>query len=441
MAGDNRPLVLMLGSARYVPQACVRLGVDAVVVSGADERDEGGTPIPEGLTVLPVDDQTSPEAVLAALHRSGLADRTFDAVVTTDEFALVCAGLLAEHLGCRAIDPRTALRFRDKYLQKRVVAAAGVDTARVTLIDDVHDTTGLTELPYRRAVLKPVAGAATAFTGVVNGIDDLHAASRRYRAARTAARTFVLEEFVGGSEWIADGVVFGGEVLFWSLGTYGDPCLTAVERGLPLWLRRFDPDTESWQYEAAEPVVRRALDALGLTDGVFHMELFHDPGTGRVVFSECAARRGGALIHEETLAKFGVDLAEAMLLCALGTRPRINVKARPETIGTAYFSGRPGTVLDVPTAEQLTALPGVEYARVDIRIGTTWDAGARSTDQRAAQVMVAAASEADLLRRFTELRAWFDERLVVVDPRATGRELRDGQRVAPATGARVAPWN
>jgi biotin carboxylase len=390
------------------------------------------------MTVLPVDDQTSPEAVLAALHRSGHADLPFDAVVTTDEFALVSAGLLAEHLGCRAIDARTALRFRDKYLQKRVVAAAGVETARVTLIDDVHDTAGLTELPYPRAVLKPVAGAATELTTVVTRIEDLHAASRRYRAARTAHRTFVLEEFVGGEEWIADGVVFGGDILFWSLGTYGDPCLTAVDQGLPLWLRRIDPDTESWRYEAAEPLVRRSLEALGLTDGVFHMELFHDPGTGRVVFSECAARRGGALIHEETLAKFGVDLAEAMLLCALGIRPELQVKNRPRTIGTAYLSGRPGTVLDLPTAEQLTALPGVEYARLDAHIGTTWETGPQSTDQRAAQIMVAAASEADLITRFTEIRAWFDERLVVVDPRATGRELRAGRRPA-AAGAQAAP--
>ncbi|MFF1360963.1 acetyl-CoA carboxylase biotin carboxylase subunit family protein [Streptomyces sp. NPDC058297] len=427
MGNDNRPLVLLLGSARYVVEACVRLGIEAVVASGAGEND-AGLAAQGQLTVLRVDDQASPEAVLAALHRGGFAHHTFDAVVTSDEFALVTAGLIAEHLGCRAIDARTALRFRDKYLQKRLVAEAGIDTARVTLIEDVHDVCALTQLPYGRAVLKPVAGASTRLTAVVDTVEELHELSRRYRTAGTAERTFVLEEFVAGEEWMADGIVFGGEVLFWSLGAYGDPCLTALDEGLPLWLRRIDPDTEQWRYERAEPVVLGALRALGLTDGVFHMELFHDPAGGRLVFGECGARRGGALIQEEVQTKFGVDLGEAMLLCGLGRRPELNVKIRPGTVGTAYLPGRPGILVDRPSAADLMALPGVDYARVEAPIGTVWTDGPAGTDQRAAQILVAAGSEEELKRRFAEVRQWFDERLIVAPHPATPRELRSWQQ-------------
>ncbi|MFJ1706980.1 acetyl-CoA carboxylase biotin carboxylase subunit family protein [Kitasatospora sp. NPDC088346] len=428
MGNDNRPLVLLLGSARYVVDACARLGIDAVIASGAREHDAAlAAP---GQAVLRVDDQASPEAVLAALHRAGLAHRAFDAVVTSDEFALVTAGLIAEHLGCRAIDARTALRFRDKSLQKRLVARAGIDTARLTVIDDVHDVTAVTELPWARAVLKPVAGASTRLTAVVDSVAQLHGLSRRYRTAGTAERTFVLEEYIGGEEWIADGVVFDGEVLFWSLGTYGAPCLTALDEGVPLWMRRIDPDTERWRYERAEPVVLGALRALGLTDGVFHMELFHDPATGRLVFGECGARRGGALIQEEVQAKFGVDLGEAMLLCGLGRRPELNVKVRPGTVGASYLPGRPGILVDRPSAADLMALPGVEYARVEAPVGTVWTGGAAGTDQRAAQILVVADSEAQLTQRFAEVRRWFGERLVVAPHPATPRELRAWQRAA-----------
>ncbi|MFI8106526.1 acetyl-CoA carboxylase biotin carboxylase subunit family protein [Streptomyces sp. NPDC086023] len=427
MANDNRPLVLLLGSARYTVEACVRLGIDAVIVSGARENDAGlaahGQP-----TVLRVDDQASPEAVLGALHRAGLAQRTFDAVVTSDEFALVTAGLIAEHLGCRAIDARTALRFRDKYLQKALVAEAGIDTARVRVIEDVHDVSAVTELPSTSAVLKPVAGASTRLTAVVDSVAELHELSHRYRAAGTSERTFVLEEFIGGEEWIADGIVFDGEVLFWSLGAYGDPCLTALDEGVPLWMRRIDPDTEQWRYEKAEPVVLGALRALGLTHGVFHMELFHDPVTGRLAFGECGARRGGAFIQEEVQAKFGVDLGEAMLLCALGRRPELNVKVRPGIVGAAYLPGRPGVLIDLPSAADLMALPGVAYARVEVPVGTVWSGGAAGTDQRAAQILAVAGSEAELRQRFAEARQWFDERLIVAPHPATPRELRSWQR-------------
>ncbi len=430
----DRPLVLVLGRVRYTLQACVSLGVDAVVVSGAKAQDDGFVEVPDGLRVLPVDDQSSPEAILMALHRAHLADRPFAAVVTSDEFSLVTCALLARHLGCRAaVEAGTALYFRDKYLQKRAVSAAGIKTARVTLIDDIFDVSHFAELPYARAVLKPVAGASTEATSVVESVDELRERSRRHRAAGLARRTFALEEFVSGEEWIADGVVFDGEVVFSCLGKYGDPCLTVIDAGLPLWMRRLDPKADAWAYERAEPVVRRALRVLGLRDGVFHMELFHDPASGEVVFSECAARRGGGLIHEETQAKFNVDLGEAMLLCALGHRPSFDVKTRPGTIGSAYLLGRPGTLVGCPSRAELLALPGVEYARVDVPLGTRLDAGTASTDQKIAQVMVAARSEEDLVRRFAEIRDWFDRRLVVIPPAATGRELRAWQRESEPT--------
>ncbi|MEU9078791.1 hypothetical protein ACFYUY_10800 [Kitasatospora sp. NPDC004745] len=411
---DPRPLVLLLGAARYTLDACVRLGVDAVVVTGAPERDAGAVPVPAQLTAVHADSQSDAESVLAALHRAGLAGLRYDAVVTTDEFALVTAGLLARHLGCRAIDPDTAVRFRDKEVQKRTVRAAGVPTARTTVIEDVHDLTGLTALPYPRAVVKPVAGASTRLTATVTDLAGLRAFGDRLRAGRSTERTFLLEEFVSGEEWIADGFVLDGEVRFLALGAYGSPCLSVVDQDRPLWMRRIDPQREAWRYALAEPLVRRSLTALGLTDGVFHMELFHDPADGRLVFSECAARRGGGLIHEETLAKFGIDLGEAMLLCGLGRLPDREVRTDPRVIGSSFLPGRPGTVVACPSAGELEALPGVEYARVEAAPGTSWSDSLASTDQRAAQVLVAAESEAALLRRFDELRRWFDDRLVTV---------------------------
>jgi biotin carboxylase len=425
---EQRPSILMLGTDRYPMRACVKLGIDAVVVCGPSGRDNGFVPVPEGLRALPVDEQSSVDAIMTALHRAGLDGLRFTGIQTTDEWALVPGSLLALHLGCEFLDPATAVHFRDKSVQKRLVRAAGIKAARVTVIDDIYDVSGIDELPYPQAVLKPVSGAATKHTSVVSNVAELRARGDAYRRARTAERTFVLEEFITGDEWVADGFVFDGELEFCSIGTYADPCLVTVDRDLPLSIRRFDPDHDQAYFERSMPVVRDALRALGLRDGVFHMELFHDPRTGEITFSECAARRGGGLIHEELQAKFGVSLGECAVLCAIGRRPEPPVKVDPRVIGGAYLQGHPGILVRCPTPAELTERPGVLFARVERPYGMHLTGERTGTNDRIGQVLMATGTEEEFSSRLAEVRAWFDERVVVVPEGALNRELRAWQR-------------
>lgn len=432
MTDGHRPCILMLGTDRYAMQACLRRDIDAVVVCGPAGRDNGFVYVPDGLRALPVDDQSSAEAIMMALHRAGLADRPFAGIQTTDELALVTGSVLAPHLRCDFLDPVTAVHFRDKSLQKQRVREAGLKAARVTVIDDIHDVSGLLagmgELPYPKAVLKPIAGAGTIRTSVVDSLAGLRAQSAAYRRARTEQRTFALEEFVAGDEWVADGFVFDGELAFCSLGTYASPCLSTVSQGHALSIRRFDPDRDQAMFERGLPVVRAALRALGLRSGVFHMELFYDPETGDVTFSECAARRGGALVHEELQAKFQVHLGESAVLCAVGQRPEPPVKVDPRVIGGGYLMGRPGTLVRCPSPADIAAQPGVLFARVERPYGIRLSGEVSGTNDRIAQFLIAADSEPEFSKRLAEVRAWFDEQVVVIPEGATNGELRALQR-------------
>lgn len=428
MATSERSRVLVIGTDRYFVDACARLDIDAVVVVGAETWDNGLIEVPAQLRVLRVDDQTSAEDILAALHRAGLADVTWDAVHTGDEWALVAVALLAEHLGCRTIGADTAMRFRDKAVQKQAVAAAGIRTARNTVIEDILDVSGLDELPYERAVLKPIAGAATTRTSVVDSVAKLRELSRAYAAEGVRDRAFLLEEFVGGEEWIVDGVLFDGELIFAAPAAYGVPCLTTVVDDLPLSMRRFDSEADQPAYDQAVEFASAALGALGLRYGVFHLEMFHDPGTGELTFGECAARRGGGLIHEEVQAKCNVNLGEAALLCALGERPDLVVKQRPGVVGSGFLTGPPGLLIGCPTPAELTERPGVEFARIEVPYGTRIAGDLASTNQRIGQVLLTADSREELDLRLAGVRAWFTERVVTVPEHARPRELRAWQR-------------
>lgn len=418
--------ILLLGVDKYLLRACARHGVRPVVAQSAVAFDEGLTEVPPGVPRVRVDDVTDPASVLAALHRADLVGEPFDAVLTSIEVAVVNAALLSVHFGCAGLDPVVALHCRDKALQKTRVRDAGIDTARFEIIEDICDTADYAQLPFERAVLKPIAGAATANTVLIDDIGVLHEQFAHLRAERPQERAFLLEEFVPGEEWVVDGVIHEGEVLFFALGVYSSPPLDVVANNLALEMRRFDPEREEWAYRLAEPVVRTAVSALGLSSGVFHMELFHHNGT--LVFCECAARRGGALTHEEVQAKFNVDLGECAVLCALGRRPDLVVKVRSDAIGGTNLLGVPGTLIDCPTPANLQALPGVEFARVQQPFGTQIAPGMRSTGQRLGQVLVAADTEQALVARMAEVRQWFADRLLVVPSDSTKRERRAWQR-------------
>jgi hypothetical protein len=254
---------------------------------------------------------------------------------------------------------------------------------------------------------------------VIRDRKDLEAASRRCREEKETNRSFLLEEFVDGDEWMAEGVVFDGEVLFIGLGAYTEPCLDAVNGQEPLSLRRLDPTHDAAAYEAATPVVRRAIDALGLRDGVFHMELFHERDTGRIVFSECAARRGGALTQEQVLAKFKVDLGESALLCAVGRRPQIDVKVHPNVVGCVGLYGPAGAIMSYPGTDELLKQDNVAFVQLWVPPGGNLNAKFSASADMLGALLVITDSVEQFDERVRQLRQWFADRLAVVQPGLT----------------------
>jgi biotin carboxylase len=342
-------------------------------------------------------------------------------ITTNNEYAVINAAVLAELLGCRSLAPETAIRFRDKRVQKQVVAARGIATARSILLEDVLDVASL-EMPFERAVLKPAAGAATRMTRLVRSLDDLQSFAKKYQRHRGIPRTFVLEEFQPGDEWLVDGTVYGGEVAFYSVARYGRPCLETLRAGKGLRIRRFDPESEKWAFATAEPVVRGALSALGLRDGVFHMELFHRDG--EISFGEVGARRGGAFVHQEIEHKFGVDLGDAAHCAALGEPPCVETAVRPEVVGGTYLTAPEGLLYSAPGESEIASRPGVVHAEMEFPVGASLTGPGNDTTGRIGQVLLSAASVEEFDRLADDVCAWFAERIVMIPPDATKRELR-----------------
>jgi biotin carboxylase len=416
----------MIAPDRYLIRACERNGVDAVVIYGQSTYDAGIIRIPDHMTGVFVDNQTDAASVLAALSRAGVGDRHFDAVLSSNEYAIPLAALLASHFRTGGLPVDVAIRFRDKFLQKQRVAAAGVPVADFVVIDDIHALDELPDLPFSPAVLKPVAGVGTRLTKVVSSAAEFTAAVQV--AAKSDLRTFLLERFIPNDELIVDGVIRDGELAFYSMGYYPEPCLAVVERQAAMTYCRFDPVADREIFDEGGELAKRALTALGLTDGIFHMELFKPLDGGPLMFGECAARRGAAMIQEEVLWKFNVDLVEEQLLAMLGRPPRLEVRVRPGVVGTTNLISPPGTILSIPPVADILAQPGAVFARIEMPVGATIADHIPDAASRLAQVMVAADEPAQLIERLADIRKWFGEQLIVVPPRSPHRVLRDWQR-------------
>jgi len=428
-ATETASTVLMVSPDPYLIRACERLGVDAVVIYGQNLADAGVVSLPAHMSGVFAEDYKNPEAVLAALLRRGLLDRRYDAVIAGAEFGIPLSALLAAFLGCRGLSVEVAIRYRDKALQKRLVRAAGVPTADCVVIDDIQHFEKLPDLIGSPMVLKPIAGVGTMLTSVVTTAAELQAAARRI-AATTDSRTFLLETFTEGDEVIVDGLVRDGDLVFHSMGYYPEPCLAVVERQASMTYGRFDPVLDKDLFEEGAALATRVTGALGLVDGVFHLEAFRRSDGGPLVFGECAARRGAAMIFEEILWKFNVDIAEEGLRAALGWPPRLDVKVRPGAIGTTNLNAPPGVLFSCPSVADILTRPGAIYARIEYPLGAMIADRIRDAASRLGQVLVTADDPDQLAGRFADIRDWFGERLVVAPAKVPARVLRAWQRGA-----------
>jgi biotin carboxylase len=432
MTSTTAPSMLLIGPEPIIVRACLDLGADVVLVYGPSARDGDGDRVPEQVRTVFVQDQRTPEAVLTALYRAGLAQgpggRGFDAVLTSFEHALVNAAVLARVLGCRGMEPGIAVRFRDKWLQKEVIRGAGLPTARSAVLEDIAYPDELPELDSWPRVVKPNYGVGAQRTALVADQAELRAAAGRFYRTAPSHRTYVAEEFTSGEEWTADGVMFHGELRFLSVATYRETCLRVLEKQEALTFRRFDPEADAGVFRVAEPFVRRCIEALGLTDGVFHMEFFHDPDSGALVFGEGNGRLGQALVAEEIRYKFNVDLGEEAVRCALGLTPRLDVKVSPDSIGNTFLLGPPGVVVSSPSPVRVLAQEGVRHVTLEQSVGSVIPGSLDDANTRAGMAVLAAPTPDALYRRMAELRSWFASELIVVPPDVSRRSLRRWQR-------------
>lgn len=235
----------------------------------------------------------------------------FDAFVGMSEWDLMTVARLSEHFGAGGWSVELVSRFRDKPRMKELVSGAGLAVPGFLPLRRGQDAAQVIRAIGLPLVLKPRDGAASAGVRRIETAGELETA-----LAGIDPDGYECEEFIDGDIFHVDGVRRDGGFHFVSASGYLGSCLR-FSHGEPLGSVLL-PDGE--QRSRVVSFAAACLDALGLTDGAFHLELFGTQDRG-LVFLEVGLRPGGAevpFLHREL---FGVDLFGEAFRATVGGPP------------------------------------------------------------------------------------------------------------------------
>ncbi|MEU5658879.1 ATP-grasp domain-containing protein [Streptomyces sp. NPDC047737] len=316
------------------------LGFEVVVASaGVDDRT-----LPPGVagfvgTLLTVD--TNDEQALADAVLAYHAEHPVDAIVPGAEFYIPAVTRLVHRLGLpglplEAIDP-----VRNKALMRERTAAAGLRVPRHVRAGTPEEIERAAETIGFPCVIKPVESSGSIHVRRADTAGELRAAFEELAADRRLDLGFamdtrvVVEEYVTGPEFSADGYVHDGEVVVLSvtrklLGP--EPYFVELGHIVP-------SDVPADVLERVTEYVRGVTEAVSITSGPFHCELRLPED--EPVLIEIAARLPGDRITELVQLATGTSMSRVMLAAYLGRTPqelRADGERQTKCAGIRYFT-------------------------------------------------------------------------------------------------------
>lgn len=213
-----------------------------------------------------------------------------------------------EALGLPGLSVEAATNFRDKARMKTRLRANGLPCARHRLAPSVDDAVAFAERSGFPVVVKPPSGAGAQQTYRVENIDQL----RRALAVQppSLSNPVLLEEFVRGEEHSFETISIDGKAAWHSLTHYYPTPLHVLENPWIQWCLVLPREVDDRRYDDIRAAARKALDVLGMTTGLTHMEWFRRVD-GSIAISEVAARPPGAQITTLVSRAHDIDFVQA----------------------------------------------------------------------------------------------------------------------------------
>ena len=386
--------VLFVGAGRHQRRAILQAREQGLRVVAVDRNADA-----PGLQVADVGeavDFTDIDAVTEVAHRHGVDG----ALTVSADRAVPIVAAVTERLGLPSIGTEVAQRMRNKIVMRRAFAEEGVPQPPFAAVRSLKEGRRALETVGVPAVLKPADSGGQRGVFRIDSEDDLDA-HLHAALAESAEQECILEGFIDGTEM--NGIVIAREGKA-EVVTLSDR-LRPVGVGFGVgWIHLYPASVFGDQLDLSEHVVTRAVEVLGLRDGIAFPQLIARPD-GSVAVVEVAARIPGGQMADLVRHATGVDLVDVALRFALGDAVPDEV-AKPrfsQPLAIRFLTAEPGPlptgrVTRIGSLEPVLSAEGVVQADTYLQVGETIRPVRLDGDRRGYVIAVADSNVAALDR-------------------------------------------
>ena len=243
--------------------------------------------------------------LVAFLSRKARLDR----VIALEEFDVITAALIREHLCLPGLSSSGAKVFRDKMAMAMYSSKAGIDVPEFVPLINPDEVSEFMERVPGPWVIKPRSDVSAIGIRKVEEaaevwavIDELNARE----SLRERASYYLLARFIPGQVFHVDSIVNDGRILFAGVNQYGRPPMQVAHLGgayISHTVYRGSNDEKKLL-----GTNRILIKALGLQRGATHAEFIKSTADEKFYFLEVASRVGGAYIADVLEAASGINL-------------------------------------------------------------------------------------------------------------------------------------
>ncbi|MGH9904476.1 MAG: ATP-grasp domain-containing protein [Pyrinomonadaceae bacterium] len=243
--------------------------------------------------------------LVSVLARQNKIDR----VVALEEFDVITAAQVREHLYLPGMSSATARLFRDKLVMGATAKKAAIRVPDfVSLVNHDEIREFMTQVPPPW-IIKPRSDVSAIGIKKANdegdvwrAIDALDARER----LRERSPQYFLARFISGEVFHVDSLVSNGRVMFAGVNQYGRPPMEVAHQG-GAYISHSVAHGSAEEKTLLE-INRKLVKAFSLEQGATHAEFIKSSSDGEFYFLEVAARVGGAYIADVLEAASGVNL-------------------------------------------------------------------------------------------------------------------------------------
>lgn len=283
--------------------------------------------------------------------------------ITTDQtdVSVPAVAYVAEKMGLKGIGYEKSLRFTDKYEMRCAAKQIGINVPEFKSAKSFIEAEECVKSMTLPVMIKPTNSSGS--RGVYR-IDNIEGLERHYEESVrfSATGTVIIEEYIEGREYLADGFAMGGKYINLDFGIkqYFDKEGMYISKMCMFSSAELASDSVEHQVLKTN---KRLVEGLGLEFGITHGEYIYSPDKDKVYLVEIAARGGGVYLSSDlTPEASGID-TNTLLLEYLLEDKMVDVdklKLKKRVSAWRCFALQEGIVKQIKNEELVRSMQGVD---------------------------------------------------------------------------------